>query len=129
MKKCPNCSIITEKTAGCNHITCSKGNFQWCWLCNKKYSYAHYQQGKCRGYQFFKPKDEYDIKLAFEGKIKLRASQRQEDLIYIDDNFNYFWQIQLYFYPIFHCMPIYHEVFVSIKNKKYVYLNKLPLYY
>ena len=88
MKKCPNCSIITEKTAGGNHITCSKGNFQWCWLCNKKYSYAHYQQGKCRGYQFFKPKDEYDIKLAFEGKIKLRASQRQEDLIYIDDNFN-----------------------------------------
>ena len=71
LKKCPNCSIITEKSSGCNHIICSKCNYQWCWLCNEKYSYDHYLQGKCKGFQFFKPNDEYDIKLAFEGKINL----------------------------------------------------------
>ena len=80
LKKCPNCSIITEKNSGCNHITCSKCNFQWCWLCNEKFSVDHYKQGKCKGLQNFKPKDEYDIKLAFEGKIELRDSQRQEDI-------------------------------------------------
>ena len=31
VKKCPNCSIITEKKDGCNHITCSKCQYQWCW--------------------------------------------------------------------------------------------------
>ena len=28
IKKCPNCSIVTEKNEGCNHITCSKSNYQ-----------------------------------------------------------------------------------------------------
>ena len=37
IKKCPKCGIITEKTSGCNHIICSKCNYQWCWLCNEKY--------------------------------------------------------------------------------------------
>ena len=79
VKKCPNCSIITEKNSGCNHIICSKCNYEWCWLCNKRYRNGHYNQGKCKGYQFFKPRDEYDIKLAFEGKIQLNESQIQPD--------------------------------------------------
>jgi len=80
VKKCPKCSIITEKTSGCNHIICSKCNYEWCWLCNGKYINGHYNEGKCKGYQFFKPQDEYDIKLAFEGKIQLNESQIQHDL-------------------------------------------------
>ena len=88
IKKCPNCGIITEKYEGCNHITCSKCNYQWCWLCNGKYSEDHFNQGKCKGFQFFRPKDEEDIKLAFEGKIELRESQRQEDLS--DEPFEFF---------------------------------------
>ena len=91
VKRCPNCSIITEKNEGCNHITCTKCNYQWCWLCNKQYSFEHYVEGKCKGFQFYKPKDENEIKLAFEGKIYLRDSQRQEDVDYNDslhiDNF------------------------------------------
>ena len=75
VKKCPKCGIITEKTSGCNHIICSKCNYEWCWLCNGKYINGHYNEGKCKGYQFFKPQDEYDIKLAFEGKIQLNESQ------------------------------------------------------
>ena len=80
IKKCPNCNIITEKITGCNHITCTKCNYQWCWLCNGEYNPEHFNEGKCRGYQFFRPKDENEIKLAFEGKIQLRESQQQEDL-------------------------------------------------
>ena len=80
VKKCPNCNIVTEKSSGCNHMTCTKCKFQWCWLCNGKYTLEHYLEGKCKGYQFFRPKDEKEIQLAFEGKIKLRNSQRQEDI-------------------------------------------------
>ena len=80
VKKCPNCNIVTEKSSGCNHMTCTKCKYQWCWLCNGKYTYEHYLEGKCKGYQFFRPKDEKEIQLAFEGKIKLRESQRQEDI-------------------------------------------------
>ena len=61
-------------------MTCTKCKYQWCWLCNGKYTYEHYLEGKCKGYQFFRPKDENEIQLAFEGKIKLRDSQRQEDI-------------------------------------------------
>ena len=82
VKKCPNCNIITEKSSGCNHMTCTKCKYQWCWLCNGKYTYEHYLEGKCKGYQFFRPKDENEIQLAFEGKIELNMSQRQQDIIY-----------------------------------------------
>ena len=81
VKKCPNCNIITEKSSGCNHMTCTKCKYQWCWLCNGKYTYEHYLEGKCKGYQFFRPKDENEIQLAFEGKIELNMSQRQQDII------------------------------------------------
>ena len=91
IKRCPNCSIITQKNEGCNHITCPKCNYQWCWLCNGKYSVEHYREGKCKGYQFYRPKNENDINLALQGKIVLSNSQRQEDVYYNDmvqiDNF------------------------------------------
>ena len=75
-----------RKNRGCNHITCSKCGFQWCWLCNEEYNIGHYKEGKCRGFQFFQPKDDYDIKLMMEGKIttdKLSWSQRQLDVDYV----------------------------------------------
>ena len=87
IKKCPHCGIIIEKSEGCNHITCSKCNYQWCWLCNEKYTEEHFREGKCKGFQFFKPKNENDIKLAFEGKIILNQSQLQQDIEYIDRPF------------------------------------------
>ena len=90
IKKCPNCSIITEKIEGCNHITCSKCSYQWCWLCNGKYNPEHFNEGKCKEFQFFKPKNQNDIKLAFEGKISLNASQRQIDTFdELDININH----------------------------------------
>ena len=84
VKKCPNCSIVIEKNKGCNHITCTKCGYQWCWLCNKEYSINHFKEGKCKGFQFFQPKNENDVKLMMEGKIdinKLSMSQRQVEYI------------------------------------------------
>ena len=93
VKKCPKCGIITEKNNGCNHITCAKCGYQWCWLCNKQYTIYHFNKGKCKGFQFFKPKNDYEIKLMMEEKInfdELSNSQRQlNDSLFTDiENFD-----------------------------------------
>ena len=83
VKRCPNCGIVIEKNNGCNHITCVQCGHQWCWLCNEKYNEGHFKDGKCRGFQFFQPKNDYEIKLMMEGKIKindLSSSQRQYNI-------------------------------------------------
>ena len=88
IKKCPNCKIWSEKISGCNHMTCIECGYQWCWLCNEKYDETHYKKGKCKGFQFFKPKNEKDIQLAFEGKIKIRTDESMSD--YDDNSFGNF---------------------------------------
>jgi hypothetical protein len=44
VKECPGCGTMTEKTRGCNHITCDCG-VDWCFLCGGEYAasaiYAH----------------------------------------------------------------------------------------
>ena len=52
VKRCPKCKIYTEKNEGCNHMTCTNCKYQWCWLCEDKYTYGHYDNGKCKGFQF-----------------------------------------------------------------------------
>ena len=54
VKRCPKCKIYTEKNEGCNHMTCVNCKYQWCWLCEGKYSYDHYSSGSCLGHQFTK---------------------------------------------------------------------------
>ena len=54
IKRCPQCKFYTEKNEGCNHMTCAECQYQWCWLCEGKYTYDHYQKGKCKGNQFVK---------------------------------------------------------------------------
>ncbi|EWC46557.1 hypothetical protein DRE_04280 [Drechslerella stenobrocha 248] len=35
-KQCPSCTVMTLKTAGCNHITCPCGA-HWCYICGEKF--------------------------------------------------------------------------------------------
>ena len=56
-------------------------------MCNQAYNIDHFNKGKCKGFQFFKPKNDYEIKLMLEGKIKvneLSLSQRQIDEDFMD---------------------------------------------
>jgi hypothetical protein len=33
VKLCPKCKFRTEKIDGCNHMTCTRCNYGWCWVC------------------------------------------------------------------------------------------------
>lgn len=57
-KKCPNCNSNIEKTHGCNKMTCTFCNANFCWLCemllNGHNPYSHFNFGKsaCAGKLF-----------------------------------------------------------------------------
>ena len=70
VKRCPCCRMWTEKNEGCNHMTCVECRFQWCWLCQKPYTYNHFSQGSCNGLQFYKETDEKKIKAKLEENRK-----------------------------------------------------------
>lgn len=36
-KKCPGCAAPTQKTGGCDHITCEACDYEYCWLCLADY--------------------------------------------------------------------------------------------
>lgn len=53
--KCPNCGFGTEKIDGCNHMTCAKCRYDWCWLCRGKYYDGHFEEWNmfgCPGGQY-----------------------------------------------------------------------------
>lgn len=49
VRKCPGCKSPIEKSDGCNHMTCKKCRFEFCWLCEKKYTKHHYRYYNCFG--------------------------------------------------------------------------------
>ena len=68
VKRCPRCKMYTEKNEGCNHMTCTNCKYQWCWICEGKYIYGHYDSGRCKGQQFTKVDNIKDIKVIEENE-------------------------------------------------------------
>lgn len=48
IKICPNCRRKVEKLKGCDHMTCTKCRYEWCWLCGEKYSGFHFESCEVR---------------------------------------------------------------------------------
>ena len=49
-KQCPRCKFLIEKTAGCDHMTCSKCGHEFCWRCFKPYTPEHMENPfECSG--------------------------------------------------------------------------------
>ncbi|CAG7836392.1 unnamed protein product [Allacma fusca] len=46
-KPCPSCRVPTERAAGCYHMTCTKCQFDWCWICQVKWN------RECQGNHWF----------------------------------------------------------------------------
>eukprot|EP01083_Nonionella_stella_P198999 730114_1 len=42
IQQCPNCMVKIEKNGGCNHMTCRRCKYQFCWICRGHYTYGHY---------------------------------------------------------------------------------------
>ena len=41
MKKCPKCKVPTERSSGCNHMTCQTPgcNMEWCYICEIEWDF------------------------------------------------------------------------------------------
>ena len=42
-KFCPTCRTRIEKQLGCNHMTCVRCHYEFCWLCGETFNVAHIQ--------------------------------------------------------------------------------------
>ena len=103
LKKCPNCKIWTEKNEGCNHMTCAECKYQWCWLCNQKYTINHYKEGKCNGLLFYKPSSDNNpfnqndinlFKINQNKKNEFRINQNKQKLIHPNNKKIYYNDLQ-----------------------------------
>jgi len=44
VKECPKCGVMTEKSGGCNKMTCSNCQSIWCFFCGKPYPVKTYKR-------------------------------------------------------------------------------------
>ncbi|CAF2091168.1 unnamed protein product, partial [Rotaria magnacalcarata] len=54
-KKCPSCKSPIEKAAGCDHMTCRKCNYEFCWACLADFDRIRnhgnqYHHSRCKHY-------------------------------------------------------------------------------
>lgn len=65
VKYCPNCKRKVEKLMGCDHMTCTKCSYEWCWLCGSKYILGHYDACEVVKLTKKNPSLDYTLKLLF----------------------------------------------------------------
>lgn len=59
-KPCPKCKAPIERLGGCNHFTCPACDYQFCFLCMRRYTDGHYDRmnlAGCPGQQFTDPSE------------------------------------------------------------------------
>ncbi|KAA0196368.1 Ariadne RBR E3 ubiquitin protein ligase 2 [Fasciolopsis buskii] len=49
-KDCPECHVCIEKNGGCNHMSCTKCNHQFCWVCLQPWSIHQSEYYSCSRY-------------------------------------------------------------------------------
>ncbi|CAF2057720.1 unnamed protein product [Rotaria magnacalcarata] len=54
-KKCPSCKSQIQKASGCDHMTCLKCNYEFCWACLADYDRIRnhgnqYHHSRCKHY-------------------------------------------------------------------------------
>ena len=69
LKICPNCKRKVEKTVGCDHMTCIKCRYEWCWLCGDKYSSSHYEVCEVKKLMKKNPDMKFILKMLFSPLI------------------------------------------------------------
>jgi ariadne-1 len=67
-KECPQCNSTIEKNGGCNHMTCRKCRYEWCWICAGPWSQHGNSWYNCNRY------DEKSGADARDQQAKSRAS-------------------------------------------------------
>ena len=63
-------------------MKCTECKYEWCWLCEQQYNYDHYKNGSCNGLQFFKAKNEEEIKKVLANPNDENRNQN----IYLNDS-------------------------------------------
>lgn len=124
-KQCPNCNILISRNEGCNHIICKNCNYQFCWLCLRKYEPNHYEVGRCAGRAFPIPDDALNFFEEFQAKkfyilaFIIRGKIWHIDNKYLRKAIEILWII---FISIFFQSFFFNEILRNICEKlKYLY--------
>eukprot|EP00736_Rhodelphis_marinus_P008033 Rmarinus@m.19485 len=64
-KDCPKCSTAIEKNGGCNHMTCRKCSYGFCWMCLEEWS-NHNDYYSCNRYTAKAEESESDARASLQ---------------------------------------------------------------
>jgi ariadne-1 len=70
-KPCPKCSSRIEKNQGCNHMTCQRCRYEFCWICMADWTEHGAQTGGYYKCNRFDPNDDGDQSDAAKAKREL----------------------------------------------------------
>uniref|UniRef100_A0A0A9X9G4 RBR-type E3 ubiquitin transferase n=1 Tax=Lygus hesperus TaxID=30085 RepID=A0A0A9X9G4_LYGHE len=81
-KSCPSCHVLIEKDRNCNHMTCTRCGYQFCWLCKGSWD-LHISSYECP--RFAKEESMTDdAKNEYETTIKYARMLQSTELVKIE---------------------------------------------